>query len=253
MRLLYVSGILILLVLWACASYLQWVNPLILPTPSQVIEGAIKEWKDGTLQTDTTVSLYRILMGFIISTVFALPIGVLMGVSQSWQVFWTPLVALFRYMPTVAFVPLSIVWFGVTDMQKFFILFMGVFFQEVIMIADNCKTVNKAFVDVGMTLGLRRSEIIRKIILPAASPGIVDTLRTTWGWAWTYLLVAELVAASQGLGFHIMQAQRYLATNEIILGILIIGFLGLFTDMLFGFLYQRLFPWQAGQHVGSKI
>jgi NitT/TauT family transport system permease protein len=147
-------------------------------------------------------------------------------------------------MPAVAFIPLSILWFGTSDIQKFFILFMGIFFQEVIMIADNCKTVNKSFVEVGLTLGFNRSEILKNIIFRGALPGMVDTFRTTWGWAWTYLVVAELVAASEGLGFRIMQAQRYLSTDRIILGILVIGMMGLITDLLFARLYNKLFPWK---------
>jgi len=156
---------------------------------------------------------------------------------------------LVRYMPAVAFIPLSILWFGTTDLQKFFILFIGVFFQEVIMIADNCKTVNRSLVEVGLTLGFKRMEIVREIVIKAALPGIVDTFRTTWGWAWTYLVVAELVAASEGLGFRIMQAQRYLATDRIILGILVIGVLGLVTDLLFKYLYHRLFPWKEAERI----
>lgn len=243
------SGVFLVLLIWTVITYGGMIESLFLPSPGDVIKAAVEEIKEGIFFTDIGVSFYRILMGFLISTAFALPIGVMMGTSRAWQSFWEPLVALVRYMPAVAFIPLSILWFGTTDLQKFFILFLGVFFQEVIMIADNCKTVNRSLVEVGMTLGFSRMEIVKEIILKAAMPGIMDTFRTTWGWAWTYLVVAELVAASEGLGFRIMQAQRYLATDRIIVGILVIGILGLITDLLFKYLYNRLFPWKESERI----
>ncbi|RST59055.1 ABC transporter permease [Siminovitchia terrae] len=234
---------------WSIVTYGGYVDPLFLPSPSDVVRAAMEEIEEGIFFKDIGVSFYRIFMGFFISTLFALPIGIMMGTSRAWQSIWEPVVGLVRYMPAVAFIPLSILWFGTTDTQKFFILFLGVFFQEVIMVADNCKTVNRSLVEVGMTIGLKKFEIIKDIVFRAAFPGIMDTFRTTWGWAWTYLVVAELVAASEGLGFRIMQAQRYLATDRIILGILVIGLLGLITDMLFKLLYHRLFPWKESAKV----
>lgn len=229
---------------WSIVTYGGYVDPLFLPSPTDVARAAVDEINEGIFFKDIGISFYRIFMGFLISTIFALPIGIMMGTSRTWQSVWEPLVGLVRYMPAVAFIPLSILWFGTTDIQKFFILFLGVFFQEVIMIADNCKTVNRSLIEVGLTIGLKKFEIIKDIIFRAAFPGIMDTFRTTWGWAWTYLVVAELVAASEGLGFRIMQAQRYLATDRIILGILVIGLLGLMTDLIFKLLYNRLFPWK---------
>jgi NitT/TauT family transport system permease protein len=147
----------------------------------------------------------------------------------------------------VAFVPLAVIWFGVGDGEKFFILFMGVFFQEVLLIMDNVKSVPRTLINVGYTFGLKQWEILLRIIVPAALPGMVDTLRITMGWAWTYLVVAELVAAEPGLGFRIMQAQRFLDTPAIILGILVIGLLGLILDNAFKFAYARLFPYMKGR------
>ncbi|MGE5703860.1 MAG: ABC transporter permease [Clostridia bacterium] len=243
------SGVFLVLLIWAVITYGGIIDPLFLPSPTDVIMAAGDEIKEGVFFSDIGVSFYRILMGFLISTALALPIGVMMGTSKAWEAFWEPLVGLVRYMPAVAFIPLSILWFGTTDLQKFFILFLGIFFQKVIMVADNCKTVNRSLVEVGLTLGFSRLEIIRDIILKSAMPGIVDTLRTTWGWAWTYLVVAELVAASEGLGFRIMQAQRYLDTDRIIVGILVIGILGLITDLLFKYAYIRLFPWKESERI----
>lgn len=246
-----VLGIVIILAVWSLFTYTGIVDPLFLPSPSDIVQTVIEEIEEGIFFTDIAVSFYRITVGFLISTFFALFIGVMVGTSVAWQAFWNPIVSLARYMPAVAFIPLSVLWFGTGDIQKFFILFLGVFFQQVIMIADNCKTVNNSLIEVGLTLGFKRFEIIKDIIVRAALPDIVDTLRTTWGWAWTYLVVAELVAASSGIGFRIMQAQRYLATDRIIVGIIVLGLLGLITDYLFRLAYNRLFPWQEATRIND--
>jgi len=242
-----ITSLLLLLILWSIVSYGRLVNPLFLPTPGDVLGAAGREVQDGTLWTDAGASIYRIGIGFLASTLLAVPIGVIMGTYKIGEGFFEPPIDLIRYMPAVAFVPLSIIWAGTGDFQKFMILFIGVFFQEVLLIMDNVKAVPRMLINVGYTFGLTQREVLLRIVLPTALPGIVDTLRITMGWAWTYLVVAELVAAETGLGFRIMQAERYLDTPTIILGILVIGLLGLTIDFAFKFLSARLFPYMKGR------
>jgi len=237
-----------LFVIWCVLTYGGLVSPIFLPTPTAILEAAVEGARDGSLWADTWASIYRIMVGWLISTLVALPIGVLMGNFRFFEALFEPPIDFIRYMPAVAFVPLSILWAGVGDTQKFVILFIGTFFQEVLMIADNVKNVPKDLINVSYTFGLSKWEILAQVITPYSLPGIVDTLRITLGWAWTYLVVAELVAASSGLGYSIMRAQRYLQTERIILGIIVIGLLGLITDFSFKFLYRRLFPWVRGRH-----
>lgn len=241
------ASLLLLLIVWSVLSYGGVVSALVLPTPTDVLGAAGREIHDGTLWADVSVSVYRIMVGFGISTLIAVPIGVIMGAYKIGESFFEPPIDLIRYMPAVAFVPLSIIWAGTGDAQKFMILFIGVFFQEALLIMDNVRAVPHTLVNVGYTFGLTQWEVLLRIVVPAALPGIVDTLRITTGWAWTYLVVAELVAAESGLGFRIMQAQRYLDTPTIILGILVIGFLGLVIDFAFKLLYARLFPYMKGR------
>src|SRR5690606_28381186 len=137
----------------------------------------------------------------------------------------SPISSLFPY--TTLFRSLSILWAGIGDAQKILILFLGTFFQQSLMIMDNVKNIDINLIRAGQTLGFSNSEILRRIILPAAMPGIWDTFRITIGWTWTYLVVAELVAANAGLGRRIMDAQRYLSTDTILFGTLFIGLLGL--------------------------
>ncbi len=237
------SFIVAILFIWGFLSYGGYVSELFLPTPTAIIQEGARQIEKGILQKDAAISVYRIVVGWFIATLFAVPVGVLMGNFKFIEGLLEPFIDLVRYMPVVALVPLTILWAGIEDEQKFLILFIGTFFQEVLMIMDNVKNVPKDLVKVGYTLGLSRWEILWEIVMPASMPGIWDTFRITIGWTWTYLVVAELVAAQDGLGRRIMAAQRYLATDTIIFGILFIGFLGLVTDYIFKFLYVRFFGW----------
>lgn len=233
----------VVLLVWATITYGGFVSPLFLPTPTAVVHEGIRQIRVGILLPDMWASIYRIMVGWFIATLLALPIGVLMGNFRFFEGLLEPFVDLVRYMPVVALVPLTILWVGIGDEQKFLILFIGVFFQEVLMIMNNVKDVPMDLLRIGYTLGLTQREVLWHIVVPASMPGIWDTFRITVGWTWTYLVVAELVAARNGLGRRIMEAQRYLATETIIFGILVIGLLGLITDLTFKILYNHFFKW----------
>ena len=151
-------------------------------------------------------------------------------------------------MPVVAFVPLTILWSGTGDAQKFLIIWIGTFFQQVLLIQDNVKRVPADFIGLGRTLGLRDGKILVKIVVPCALPGIWDTLRISLGWAWTWVVVAELVAATSGLGYRITVSQRYFQTDTIIGYILFLGVLGLITDQAMKAAERLLFRYGARQH-----
>lgn len=232
-----------LLVAWSVLTYGGLVDPLFLPRPDRVVLSTIESARSGVLWSDIASSVYRVTVGWLLSTLLAVPLGVLMGNFRLVEALLEGPVALTRYMPVVAFIPLSILWVGVGDSQKFLMIFLGTFVQEVLMIADNVKSVPKDLIHVAYTFGLSKWEVLRHVVIPHSLPGMVDTFRITIGWAWTYLVVAELVAATTGLGYRIMQAQRYLATEVIIQGILVIGLIGLVTDLAFKAFYRWRFAW----------
>ncbi len=238
-----VSFFVLVLLVWVVLTGFGLVPPIFLPGPGAVWQELLRQVREGILWQDAAASLYRISLGWIISTLFAVPIGILMGNFKLFEGLFEPFIDLVRYMPAVAFVPLTILWTGVGDSQKILILFIGTFFQEVLMIMDNVKGVPRELIEVSATFGLSKREILTDVILRYALPGIWDTFRITLGWAWTYLVVAELVAANVGLGYRIMKAQRFLQTESIILGIIVIGLMGLATDMLFKLAYKRMFRW----------
>ena len=237
-----VVSLAVILGIWTLSSSPGWVNPLFLPTLK--VWDSFRLWSsDGTLWQDTRDSITRIMLGFLVSSLVAVPVGILMGTYKRTEAAVEPIVGFIRYMPAVAFIPLTLIWFGTTESQKIVILFIGVFFQEVLLVMDNVKTVPRQFIEMGYTLGLSQIAVLWRVVVRYSLPGIVDTLRICMGWAWTYLVVAELVGAQTGLGFRIQTAQRYLDTPLILAGIIWIGVLGLAFDYGFKLLYIKAFPY----------
>jgi NitT/TauT family transport system permease protein len=227
--------------LWWAVTAVGLVRPLFLPSPARVLSRLRDLAAGGQLAADLSVSIYRIMVGFLISTVIAVPVGVLIGSYRVWEAIVEPFVDFIRYMPVVAFVPLTILWAGTSDAQKFLIIFIGTFFQQVLLVMDNVKSVPLDFVNVGRTLEMPERQILSRIILPYAMPGIWDSLRISLGWAWTWLVVAELVAATSGLGYRITTAQRFFQTDTIFGYLLVLGILGLATDQAMKAMGRRLF------------
>jgi NitT/TauT family transport system permease protein len=228
---------------WWLAAAVDLAKDIFLPSPVDVWNRGVELAKDGTLWDDTRTSFLRITIGFLIASAMALPIGVLIGTYRAAEAGIEPAVDFIRYMPAVAFVPLSIVWVGVDESQKWLIIWIGTFFQQVLLVMDNVKRVPREYVNIGYTLGMSDVTVLRRVVLPASAPAIWDTLRITLGWAWTWLVVAELVAASDGLGHRIVVAQRFFQTDTIFLGILVIGLLGLVMDQTMKFAGKRIFRW----------
>ncbi|WP_083250539.1 ABC transporter permease [Acidihalobacter aeolianus] len=219
------------------------VPQLFLPSPPEVLSRLQAWYAQGNLIADTEISIYRVTAGFVLSAVMAIPLGLYIGSYRPVQAFFEPMVEFARYLPAVAFVPLVLLWVGIGEGAKISIIWIGTFFQMVLMISENVRHVPTAQIEAAQTMGASRSEIVTRVIFRSAMPDIVDTLRVTLGWAWTYLVVAEMVAANSGLGYAILQAQRFLQTGKIFGGILLIGTIGLIMDQLFRFLHRRAFPW----------
>ncbi len=227
-----VAVFVLLLLSWWLATRNGAIPAIFLPGLDRVWWRIAGLAADGTLWGDVKSSLYRIVIAFAISSVMSIVIGVLAGCYGLFKAIVEPLVDFIRYMPVVAFVPLTILWTGTDDIQKFLVIWIGTFFQQVLMMIDAVKRVPIDFIGLGRTLGMPDRKILYRIVLPAALPGIWDALRISLGWAWTWLVLAELVASTSGLGYRIVVSQRYFQTDTIIGYILLLGFLGLITDQL---------------------
>jgi len=240
---LALSSFAFFLVVWSILTYGGLVDPLFLPSPGRVFQAGVDLFVELGFTTDILNSVYRVMLGFVVAALMGVPLGLFMGTFKVAEAFTEPIVGFIRYMPASAFIPLFILWLGIGDIEKIAIIFVGSFFQLVLMVAVVAKNVHKDMLETAYTLGAKRFQVIWKVLLPASLPGIVDTLRIIVGWAWTYIIVAELVASASGIGYMIISAQRMLRTGNIIFGILTIGILGLITDYFFKWLYNRLFPW----------
>ena len=169
------------------------------------------------------------------------PLGIAMGAYKPIEAFFEPFVSFARYLPASAFIPLLILWAGIGEMQKLLVIFIGSFFQIVLMVAVTVGATRRDLVEAAYTLGASSRGVVRRVLLPSAAPAIAETLRLVLGWAWTYVIVAELIGASSGIGHMITDSQALLNTGQIIFGIIVIGVIGLISDFLFKWANQRLF------------
>lgn len=234
---------LVLVFVWF--ALVQWhiVDQTFLPSMSGVI-GALKTiFSQESYVNDVAVSIYRVMAAFLISAIVAIPVGLLAGRNALVAELVEPFVGFVRYLPVPAFVPLCILWFGLSNGAKIVVIFLGTFFQLILMAADVARSIPKDYFDAAETLGANRRQLLLRVLWPASLPGVVAASRTAVGWAWTYLVVAEIAGATSGIGFRIMQSQRYIETPKVFAGIVVIGFLGMSTDLIFKVFQKVSFKW----------
>jgi NitT/TauT family transport system permease protein len=232
-----------LLIIWCILTFGGLVRPLFLPSPKDVLTAAGKMIETGELWVNAQASLFVVLVGWAIAALLAVPMGILMGSLQIIEALFEPIVDFVRYLPVSAMIPLLILYVGIGVEEKIAVIFIGTFFQLILMVADVAAHVANDLLDSAYTLGASRLRVLTTVLLPATLPGVMDALRITLGWSWTYLIVAELVAAEHGLGIMILQSQRGLRTDKIFVGLVTIGVLGFASDIVLKWLHRRLLPW----------
>lgn len=237
----------LLFVVWEIAS--RW-NPdvaLILPPPSEVARAAVQLLRDGSLQRDTLDSLRRVFVALAIAVAIGLPLGLAMGMSRWTSWFFEPIVNFFRPIPPLAWIPLSIVWLGVSEAQNEFIIFLGAFFPILLNSVQGVRRVDAQLVRAARTLGASPVNIAFTVLVPAALPSIFVGIRVGTGIAWMALVAGEIVAASSGLGFLIMQGRQLFRPDFIIVGMVAIGLIGLGLDFLLRTIQKWIMRWEADQ------
>ncbi|OGB00122.1 MAG: ABC transporter permease [Burkholderiales bacterium RIFCSPHIGHO2_12_FULL_69_20] len=228
---------------WAVATLGGFVQKTFLADPITMVRSGYTLLTEMGFATDIGMTVWRVLGGFAIAAVLALPLGVAMGAWKPVEAFFEPFVSFARYLPASAFIPLLILWAGIGEAQKLAVIFIGSFFQLVLMIAVVVGNTRRDLVEAAYTLGSSDASLVKRVLIPGAAPEIAEILRMVLGWAWTYVIVAELIGASSGIGHMITDSQALLATDQIIFGIIVIGVIGLVSDMAFKAFNRRLFPW----------
>jgi NitT/TauT family transport system permease protein len=228
---------------WFIISAAGVVSATFLPSPAATLSAGVEMAKAGELFTDMWDTIQRILYGFGLAVLVSVPLGMLMGTFAAANSLFGPLISAVRYLPAPAFIPLLIIWVGLDEWTKILLLFIGTVFFNTMMVADVARSVPTALINVSYTLGARRGEVLRKVIVPHSLPGIIDAARVNIAAAWNFVVVAELVVSTTGLGRRIVQAQRFLQTDRIFAMLILIGVIGVLIDLLLRLVRNQVGRW----------
>jgi NitT/TauT family transport system permease protein len=231
------------LVGWQVLSMAIDGRPDYLPGPVEAFAAALEMAESGQLFTDAWATVARVLQGFGLAVLVSVPLGIVMGSFPAGQALLEPLVGLLRYLPASAFIPLLIIWLGLGEPSKVALLFLAAFFFNTLMTADAVRQVPVALIDVSYTLGARRAEVVRKVIVPHALPGMIDSIRVNAAASWSFVVVAELIASESGLGYRIVRAQRFNQIDRIFAVLVVIALIGLTIDLLLRLTRDRVGRW----------
>lgn len=227
------ASVVVPLALWWGLATSGWVNPKFLPTPVEVGNALINLFNKGVLFQDAWSSIFRVSLGFFLAAIVSAPLGVAMGTFASIRALTEPFIGIVRYMPAPAFIPLLIIYLGLDEAPKIALIFIGTVFFNILMIMDAVKFVPKELIETTYTLGGNRGQVLMKVITPYVFPSILDAFRVNMAASWNLVVVAELLAANEGLGKRIELAQRFFRTDEIFACLIVLGIIGFSMDLLF--------------------
>ncbi len=229
---------------WAIATLGGFVPRIFLADPLTMVSDGWRLLTTFNFGFDILITIWRVVGGFILAAIVAVPLGILMGAYKPVEAFFEPFVSFARYLPASAFIPLLILWAGLGETQKLLVIFIGSVFQIILMVAVVVGQTRRDLVEAAYTLGAGDRGVVRRVLIPMNAPEIAEILRLVLGWAWTYVIVAELIGSSTGIGHMIIDSQALMATGQIIFGIIVIGLIGLISDFAFKLVNRRLFPWR---------
>jgi NitT/TauT family transport system permease protein len=237
-------GVAAILLLWVVvSSRLGSSGSTLVPTPARTFSALRDMWTSGTLPEDFLASTRRILIGYSISVALGVVFGLAIGTFFSVQAFFEPQFGFLRYIPATALLPVFLLWLGIGENPKIWLIVIGTVFFNILMVADVVRAVPRELINASYTLGAGRGRILRKVLLPHSVPGIIDVARINLAAAWLMLVVAELLAAQEGLAFQIMRAQRARAVDKMFALLIVFGIIGLVSDLFLRWLRDRVAPW----------
>jgi NitT/TauT family transport system permease protein len=226
-------------------------NPLFLPPPHEVAKAMFTAYTtppalvtDSWLHQTLWMSLKVIFWGFFLSSLIGVPLGILCGTVPLFSKLSEPFIEFFRYLPAPAFGPLMVAILGIQQAPKIAIVFIGTFFQQVLVIANTTRKLDMSLLEAAQTLGARNKQLVFKVVIPGIVVDLYTDMRILLGWAWTYLVIAEVFGTLTGITFFLTQQSRYLHFANVYAGIISIGIIGLSSDMLLAFIARHIFPWQ---------
>lgn len=245
--LLAISGILCVLILWELSTdvlgIFKWI---LLPPPWDVFMAMVRMVMDGSLFLNAGWSLLRVLLGFAVATLIAVPLGIAMGWLPEISYFLNPIMEIIRPIPPIAWIGLALLWFGIGLNSAVFLVFIGAFFPILLNTIDGVRNVDKRLIEVAYTFGASDWDVLRKVVLPSASPIIYTGLRVGMGIGWMCVVAAEMIAVRYGLGNQILESTNLLQTDKVLVGMITIGLLGLVINYIFTIVGKRIFKWQQG-------
>lgn len=244
-RSLGTAGVLVFLAAWLALSYGGLVPGAILPSPGDVLRAFPVLHFEEALVRSAFMSLYRVMAGFGLAALVAIPLGLWMGTFPAVKHFFAPVLDPLRFLPISALVPLFIVWFGIDDLQKIVFLFVGTFVYLLPLVVEAVENVDDVYLQTATTLGATRAQLVRHVLVPGSLPGIGEALRVMNGIGWTYVILAEVINARYGLGALITVAGKRSHVDQIFALVLVILAIGVSTDWLIRKVNGRLFHWAA--------
>lgn len=237
-------SVLVFLAFWELACRAGLVDPIFMPPPSDVLTKGIAMGEDGSLIGHVLASARRVMMGFLAATAVAIPLGIILGTSRYARAAFDPLLSFLRPLPSMSWIPLSLLWFGITETQKYSIVFMGTFAPALVYVIEATRNVDPLLIRAAQNLGASRWQVMREVILPGSLPQILSGMKVILGLAWTCVISAELVAAREGLGFLIMNGKEFFQTEVVVLGMVMISVTVLVTDFVFRLIENHILRWQ---------
>lgn len=238
------ASVLAFLLVWEAVCRFGGVDPIFLPSPSAVFGKGFAMLQDGVLLANVFASARRVMMGFLAATVVAIPLGIVLGSSTVARAIFDPILSFLRPLPSMSWIPLSLLWFGITETQKYSIVFMGTFAPALVYVIEATRGVDPLLVRAAQNLGASRWQVMREVVLPASMPQILSGLKVILGLSWTCVIAAELVAAREGLGFLIMNGKEFFQTEIVVLGMVLISITVLVTDTVFRSIENWVLRWR---------
>jgi NitT/TauT family transport system permease protein len=236
-------GVAALFGLWWFAATVLSTDAVLVPTPSASWRAGVDYWNSGELGTDLWASALRVIKGYSLSMAVGIVLGLAIGSFRSIEAFWESPIGFLRYIPATALTPLFLLWLGIDETPKVALIIAGTVFYNILMVADVARNVPRELITASYTLGASRTRVLRRVILPHSWPGIIDVARINLAAAWLMLVVAELLAAQSGLGYRLVQSQRFRQVDRMFAILMIFAVVGIVSDLALRGLRNRIAPW----------